>query len=227
MKKTVYHIISVLTFILAMTALTIISLPLIQSYSNPEKFREYIESFGVLGFLVMLLIQIAQIIVAFIPGELVEFIAGTIYGWLGGLLLCSLGILTGQFIIFKIVRVLGKNFVTKVAGSKVMTKFKFLQDEKKLKRVIFFLFFIPGTPKDLIAYIVPLTKIKIRDFLILTLFARLPSVISSTYAGDAFADKNLVNLIVIYSIVLIFTVVGLAIYKQWEKRHKEKTVAKQ
>lgn len=222
MKKRIYGIISFLIFLAVMAILTAIAFPLIKSYNHPELFQKYIENFGIWGFFVMLLIQVAQIIVAIIPGEAVEFVAGTIYGWFGGLLLCSIGIATGQTIIFKAVRFFGKNLVEKAAGSKTMNKYKFLNDETRLKRVVFFLFFIPGTPKDLITYIVPLTKINLRDFIIITLFARLPSVISSTYAGDAFADKDLLRIAIIYGIVLIFSIIGLLIYKAWDKKHISK-----
>lgn len=222
MKKRTYNIISFLIFLASMAVLLAISFPLIKSYNHPDEFKEYIESLGVWGFLVMLLIQIAQIIVAFIPGEAIEFVAGAIYGWLGGLLFCSLGILIGQFIIFKAVRFFGKSLVERAAGSRLMNKYKFLHDEKRLKRLIFFLFFIPGTPKDLITYIVPLTKIELKDFLLIAIFARLPSVVTSTYAGDAFADKDILRLIIIYGIVALFSVVGLLIYKHWDKVHSTK-----
>ncbi|MBE7039643.1 MAG: TVP38/TMEM64 family protein [Ruminococcaceae bacterium] len=219
MKKRTYKIISVFAFILVIAFLSVIAFELIKSYKHPELFKEYIEGFGVWGFFVMLLIQITQVVVAFIPGEAIEFVAGTIYGWFGGLILCSFGITIGQLIIFKAVRFFGKGLVERAAGSKIMNKYRFLYDEKRLKKVIFFLFFIPGTPKDLITYIVPLTKIQLKDFIIITLFARLPSVITSTYAGDAFADKAILKLVVIYGIVLIFSAVGLLIYKHWDKKH--------
>ncbi len=222
MKKRTYNIISFLIFLAAMTVLFSVSFPLIKSYNHPETFKEYIEGFGVWGFFVMLLIQIAQIIIAFIPGEAIEFVAGAIYGWLGGLLFCTFGIAIGQIIIFKAVRFFGRGLAQRVAGSKIMNKYKFLQDEKRLKRLIFFLFFIPGTPKDLITYIAPLTKIKLEDFLLITIFARLPSIITSTYAGDAFADKDFLRLAVIYGIVAIFSVGGLLFYRRWDKRHTEK-----
>jgi len=222
MQKKTFKIFSVIVFAVAMILLTVIAIPLITSYNNPEQFKAYIDGFGTWGFPIMLLIQIAQIVVALIPGEIIELVAGTIYGWFWGTLFCCLGILIGQFLIFKTVKFLGRDFVNNVAGSKVMNKFKFLQDEKKLKSVIFFLFFIPGTPKDLITYVVPLTKVPMRDFLIITLIARIPSVISSTYAGSAIADRDYMMLVIVYAAILIFTVCGALIYHFWDKKRAAK-----
>ena len=227
MKKNPFKIFSITVFAIAMLMMLIITVPLIKSYNNPDAFRAYIEGFGAWGFLMMMFMQISQIIVAIIPGEVVEFVAGTMYGWLGGWFFCSIGILIGQFLIFKAVKFFGKSLVEKVAGNEKLNKFKFLNDEKKLKSVIFILFFIPGTPKDLITYIVPLTKIKLMDFLVITFFARIPSVISSTYAGDAFSDKNFIKLLIVYVAIAAFSVIGALAYRTWEAKHEAKSKEKE
>ena len=213
MKKNAFNIISIIVFIISIVILASITVPLINSYQQPEEFKEYIESLGIGGLLLMFFVQISQIIAALIPGELVEFVAGALYGCVGGFIFCMAGIIVGQSIIFQTVRFLGRNFVEKVAGSKLVNRFKFLQDERKLKSIIFFLFFIPGTPKDMLTYIVPLTKIRLRDFIITTALARIPSVISSTLAGSAFSQNNVLVLIVTYAVIGICTRTGVMIYK--------------
>jgi len=221
MKKT-YKYISLIAFAIAMIVITIIAIPLIQSVKEPEEFKEFIGKFGAFGIVVMFLIQVAQIIVALIPGEVIEFMAGCMYGWVWGLMLCLAGIALGQVLIFKMVKKFGKEFVEAAAGSKAMEKFKFLNDEKKLKATIFLLFFVPGTPKDLITYAVPFTPIKLRDFIILTLVARIPSVVSSTYAGDAFVKSNYRTILIAYGLILIVSAIGLGVYKIYEKKKTTK-----
>lgn len=223
MKKRTIKIISYTIYVLAMVMLAAIVVPIIRSYDKPDEFAEYIHSYGIWGNLMMMFIQVAQIIVALIPGEVVEFVAGTLYGWLGGWIFCTLGILMGQLIIFKTVKFLGKDFVEKVAGSETLNKFKFLQDEKKLKTIIFFLFFIPGTPKDLITYVVSLTKVKLKDFLIISIIARIPSVISSTYAGYAYAESNYKLMAIMYGGILLFSVIGVLVYRRFEAKRMKKS----
>jgi len=222
MKQNKFKTISTITYIAAVVLLALITLPLVKSYDNPEEFIMLIDSFGIFGFLVMLFIQIAQIIVALILGEIIEFVAGMLYGWLGGLLFCLFGTAVGQAIVFFAVRVLGESLVEKAAGSKAMIKYKFLRDEKRLKTVIFILYFLPGTPKDLLTYIVPVTKIRFTDFMIISLLARIPSIVTSTYGGDAFADKDYFSLAIVYGIILIISVGGMIIYRIWHKKHQNK-----
>lgn len=222
MKKNGFRIISAIIFVIALALLALITVPLITTHKNPQEFKAFIDSYDAWGLPIMLFIQLAQIVVAIIPGELVEFVAGTLYGWFWGLIFCLVGIALGQTIIFKAVRYFGKRFVEKIAGSDALTKFKFLQDEKKLKTVVFILFLIPGTPKDLLTYAVPLTKISLKSFLIITLIARIPSVLSSTFAGDAFSDRKYITLIVAYCVILIFSGIGVLCYHLWSKKHGKK-----
>lgn len=217
MRKA-YKYISLIIFIIAVLAISSILVPFLQSFGEPEEFRAFIGKFGAFGIVVMLLIQIAQIIVTLIPGELVEFLAGCMYGKFGGLLVCLAGAGIGQAIIFQSVRKFGHEFVEAAAGSKAMEKMKFLRDDKKLKRVIFVLYFLPGTPKALISYAVPFTKISLRDFILLTVFARIPSVFSSTYAGSALVKNDYKPLLIVYGIVLLVSICGTFIYHLYEKK---------
>ena len=219
--KNRFKTISGLLLIAAVIILFALLFPIISSLDNPEEFKEYLDSFGVMGFFLLLLVQVFQIIVAVIPGEVVEFLAGTVYGWLGGLFFCLLGIAIGQLIVFSAVRYFGKGLVEKAAGSKAMTKFKFLHNENRLKTVIFLLFFIPGTPKDLLTYFVPLTKIKPFDFIVITLVARIPSILTSTFAGDAFAESDIGMMIGAYAVILLLFTAGYVWYSRWNAAHKE------
>ncbi|MBR2020810.1 MAG: TVP38/TMEM64 family protein [Clostridia bacterium] len=218
MKKN-FRMATTIIYIIAMVLLTLIAIPLIKSYNNPDEFISVIDGFGVFGFIVMLFIQISQVIVALIPGEIVEFVAGTLYGWFGGLVFCLLGIAVGQCIVFIAVRFLGETLVERAAGSKAMTKYKFLRDEKRLKTVIFILYFLPGTPKDLLTYVVPLTKITLRDFIVISVLARIPSVVTSTLGGAAFAEKDYISLAVIYGIIFIISIGGMILYRVREAKN--------
>ncbi len=166
------------------------------------QFEAYIDSLGFWGFFVMLGIQILQVVIAIIPGEPVEIISGVLYGGFGGLCLCLLGILIGTVTIYLAVKKLGYPLVHKFVSPQQMSRFKFLSDAKRLETVTFLLFFIPGTPKDVLTYLVPLTDIRpIRFFLIAT-FARIPSIITSTYIGENLSNGN------IWMTVAIFAVAG-------------------
>ena len=106
--------------------------PLIEYAREPEKFKEWIDSYGLLGRLIYILITTLQVIVAVIPGEPFEIAGGYCFGLLEGTLLCLTGITLGSVIIFMFVRKFGHYFVEIFIKKETMEKMKFLQNPKKL-----------------------------------------------------------------------------------------------
>ena len=181
----------------------------LQDEAVRAQFEAYIDNLGIWGFFVMLGIQILQVIIAIIPGEPVEIISGVLYGGFGGLCLCLLGILIGTAAIYFAVKKLGYPLVHKFVSKEQMSRFKFLSDAKRLETVTFLLFFIPGTPKDVLTYLVPLTDIyPVRFFLIAT-FARIPSIITSTYIGENLSNGNIWTTIIIFAVSGVLGIGGI------------------
>ena len=98
MKNKGLKIFSFIVFLIAIGLLTAIAIPLMRNYNNPAQFKATIDDLGTWGLPAMLFIQLAQIVVALIPGEVVEFVAGTLYGWFWGTIFCLVGIAIGQTI---------------------------------------------------------------------------------------------------------------------------------
>ena len=99
-----------------------------------------------------------------------------------GLILLAL-ILLGGLLVFLFVRRFGVKAVEVFFPREKIESLRFLHNEKRLALWVFILFFIPGTPKDIMTYIVPLTPMKLSTFLLLSTVARLPSVVTSTTLG--------------------------------------------
>lgn len=165
-----------------------------------EAFQELIDSMGVWGVFVMLGIQILQVVLAILPGEPIEVMAGVLYGTWGGLAVCLLGLLIGTALIFFTVRRLGRKFVERLFSKEKLQRLNFLQDTKKLELIVFLLFFIPGTPKDMLTYMAGLTPIRTRDFFLISTLARIPSVITSTYAGGALIRGEFWKMLIVFLI---------------------------
>ncbi len=178
------------------------------------RLKEFTDSLGFWGFFFILFIQILQVVLAIIPGEPLELCAGVLYGTIGGTLFCLLGIFIGTFIIFIIVRILGKPLVDRVIGSEKYNRLSFLKDPKKRDMLVFLLMFIPGTPKDVLTYFSPLTGMPIIRFLVISTVARIPSVISSTYVGANVAKGDLLHSAIVFAIVGAVSLLGIFIYNK-------------
>jgi len=198
----------------AVILLTIKLFPMVLSLSEPdvrEAFRAFIESLGALGIVVMLLLQVLQIIVAVIPGEPIEILMGLMYGTVGGLMLTLAGILIGQCAVFVLIRRYGISFARRFVNVDKFRELSFLREEARRDSLIFLLFFIPGTPKDVLTYFAPFTGIPMAKFLVLATFARIPSIISSTWAGASLGDGDFAKTIVIFAITGAIGIGGILV----------------
>ena len=207
---------------LAIVALLLVFLTLfvsrwLTSFSQ-EDFRDYIRSFGAAGPLVMLSLQILQVFIALIPGEIVESAAGFILGpWLGTAI-CYLGICIASTLIFSLTRRHGVKLVEVFVSREKINELRFLNTEQKRNTLIFLLFFIPGTPKDLLTYFVGLTDIRLRTFLLLSVVARIPSVITSTFGGHLLGQAHYTGAVILYGITGLLSIIGMMGYNCYLKK---------
>lgn len=222
----ILKIIHILVLIVAMALLIFVSLKLFPMFTNlgtsqgQAKFQQDITSQGLEGVLYLLGLQLLQILVPILPGEPIELLAGMCYGTLGGLILILAGAFLSSCIIFFAVRTFGKNFIDTFLGKDKIEKMensKFFANSKKIEFFLFIAFLIPGTPKDLLTYVAGLLPIRASYFLLISTFARFPSIITSTFAGANLVSGNLHITIITYVITLVFCAICLYFYKKHNK----------
>lgn len=190
--------------------------------SDPELVRDMIGEHYVIGALALILICAVQVMVALIPGEIVEIAAGYVFGVWGGALLCLAGIVLGSCLTILLVRRFGAGLVYAFYPKEKINSLPILNDPPKRNLLTFILFVIPGTPKDLFTYAIGLTDMSIPIYLLLTTFARFPSVVTSTMAGNAAGEKNYISAIIIFAATAAVSGIGLLIYRAIAKRHDRK-----
>ncbi|WP_349674140.1 VTT domain-containing protein [Lacrimispora sp.] len=199
-------------FFSLMLALGFLSFHYITPLSKPEiqqKLKTEVTSFGFGGWLLVLCIQIIQIVIAFIPGEPVEILAGALYGWAGGLFLCLLGCVMASSGIFILSKRFGAPFAANLIKTGRLDKFTFLKDTKKLETIVLILFLIPGTPKDLLTYVVGTSSMKLIPFLVISTLARLPSILSSTILGSAMRQGQWIMSVSVFAFTAVLGIIGI------------------
>ena len=199
-----------------------VGFPLVQEFRQaPETFRDHVKSYGIWGPLLMMGIMALQVIVAMIPGEPFELAAGFVFGWLQGTVLCLAGSALATALVYLAVRKWGILIVESFFPREKIRHFSFLENEKKLDLLVFILFLIPGTPKDLLTYLVGLTPMKLSTFLLLTTVARIPSVVSSAITGSLAQKGNLTAAIITYGITAVISVVCIIWYRRISKKDRD------
>ncbi len=206
-----------LTLVIAIfIGLIIYLIPLMKEISTKEgqlAFRQKINNWGILGMLVLFLLQLAQIILVVLPGEPLEILAGMCYGTIGGMIFIFASVFITTTLIFLLVKKYGKKYIYQSFKKEKIDKIensKALKNPKTVETVLAILFLIPATPKDLLTYIGGLLPITYKRFVIIATFARFPSVISSTIIGNDIASGKWTSILPIYAIT--FVLAGLIIF---------------
>ena len=225
LKKLIKDSLPVIIFVAVMGIVTLICWPYVEwlaTEEGREAFGAFVDSLGFWGWLITLGIQLAQIFVAFIPGEPVEIMLGYVWGpWLGTFT-CLLGIFIGTLTVYLLVRRLGMKFVKRTVGTDDLTKYKFLSDPNKVEITVFILFFVPGTPKDALTYIAPVAPISPVKYLLIATLARIPSVVTSTILGGSLAEGDYLMAIIVFAVTAVISLLGIIFGNKYIEHRQKK-----
>ena len=192
-----------------------------------ERVIDDVRAAGPVGCLILLGLQFIQIVVAFIPGEVTQMAAGLLYGpWIGALVILAGCVLSSAFV-YVVVKRLCSPFVQKMVPTKYLDKFRAFEETGKLNIIVFVLFLIPGLPKDVFTYLVPLTDMPMRTFLVLSNVGRIPGIVVSTYAAAGLADGRVVESVIIFAVLAAVAIVGILLRDRimdFFSRHRHKDV---
>lgn len=227
-KRKVINIV-VIVMVIAIFALAIAYLaPIMKDISTKEgqiQFKEKIDNLGIVGMLILFGLEVAQIFFVVIPGEPLEILAGMCYGSIGGTIFITLSVFITTTILFFLVRKYGRKFVYESFKKEKIDKIensKILKNPKKVEIILIILFLIPGTPKDLLVYIGGLLPVRPLRFILISTFARFPSVISSTIVGSRLAQGDIKTSAIVYAVTFIITAIILAIINLFDKDEETK-----
>ncbi len=187
--------------------------PMLATLAQPEQFRIWVDTHGVLGRLAMVCMMAFQIIIAIVPGEPLEIGAGYAFGVWEGTLLCLAGSVLGSLLVFCFVRKYGVKVVELFFSREKIRSIGFLQNTRRLHLLVAVLFLIPGTPKDLIGYCAGLTAMKYSAWLLITTPARIPSILTSTLGGDALGMQRYTAALIVLGVTLTLSAAGLLVYR--------------
>ena len=211
-KGDIIKFAGLIAFFLVMLLVLALIFPYIKELFEPggvERVIDKVRNAGPVGVFILLGLQFLQIVVAFIPGEVTQVAAGVLYGpWFGALIIL-IGCVISSAFIFALVHKLGAPFVRSMVPTKHLEKFRSFEQTGKLNMIVFILFLIPGLPKDVFTYLVPLTDMRMRDFVLLSNIGRIPGVIVSTYAADGLVDGRIVESVIIFVVAAAIAVLGI------------------
>ena len=136
-KKVIAGILMGIAAVIIALVCIFIGIPLIKMAGEPMKFREWVDAKGVWGPVIYVALVIFQILIAFIPGEPLEIVAGYVFGTFKGTLLCLAAASIGSIIVLLLVRRFGKVILEIYFDKEKIENLSFLQSSER--KIIIFL----------------------------------------------------------------------------------------
>lgn len=196
-------------------------------FMDRTEILAFINSLGPLGCAGFVSLQVLQVVAAPIPGEVTGLIGGYLYGPLLGILLSTIGLTIGSLIAFSLSRIFGRPFVDRFVRKETMDKYDFLLHHKGAF-LVFLLFLIPGTPKDILCYILGLGHLTTKEFMIMSTVGRLGGTVLLTLGGNYIHQHQYRQFFVLLGVAIIMVFFAM-IYKDklekwfhlWHKKSAE------
>lgn len=182
-----------------------------------EKMFEYRENNTFLGYFIIALCQ-SLLIVFMIPAEGIQVIGAICFGKWIAFFACMIGVFLGNFIIYLLVRKIGKNIIY-LFKKKHQETYKTLEGSKRVStsRITFgltILYFIPGIPYGLIAITAASTKLKFPRYILITTLCSIPSIALSILFGTVVTEGNIFWTIFIICLMVVATALSVIFRKK-------------
>ena len=201
---------------ISMLVLIVVGIPLylwffhgdwIKSFENIDDVVAFLEKYETQSIFVYIGLQIVQIVISIIPGQVFQMAAGYIYGFWPALLFAMTGALLGTTLSFMLAKALGRDFLHIFFGEEKMSYYIERLNSKKMYGIVFFLYLIPGIPKDMVSYAAGVSEIKFKPFIIISALGRLPGMIGCLLMGDMMMEENYTGAVIIG----VFAVIAFAL----------------
>ena len=199
-KRLVLHLV-ILCAVIAGIILLLYVLDLFHLFADKDRLLRLIEGHRAYAIFVFLGLQIIQVMVAVLPGEVTGFVGGVLFGPLWGIVFSTIGLTLGSWIAFRLARLVGRPVVEVFASQETIKRYDYVLKHKGIF-LAFLMFLIPGFPKDILCYLLGLGQMRQGDFLIVSTVGRLLGTILLTIGGSFFRDER-------YG--AFFTVIGIGL----------------
>lgn len=188
--------------------------------SDQEAVSTYIQSFGILSPLALGLGHYLQVIIAFIPGHVFVLAAGYVYGFIGGVILNMIFVVTASQFGFYLAKKAGRPLVGKLVDAPTLDKWESIANKRG---ITFFTiaFILPMFPTDAMNFVAGLSGMDGRKFLIANFFGRLPGVAAITYIGAFGVEFTSRSWTILTVVVVLIYVIGRLTILQIERQHAQ------
>ena len=189
----------------------------ISQFRDFDDIIAYLQSYRLESIPIYIYIQVTQIIISIIPGQIFNLAAGYLYTFFPALLFSIIGAFVGTLVSFWIARWLGSDFVHIFFGREKTQDYVKKLNSKKAYTIVFFIYLIPGIPKDVVSYAAGVYDMKFNPFMLLSLIGRLPGMMGSIMIGSMWHKEEYIGMIILAVLAITAFILCIVFRKKINK----------
>lgn len=187
--------------------------------TDGRRVQEQVDRMGPLAPAVFGALVVIQEVTVLVPSEPLELAAGYAFGFWKGSLIYLAASVVGCIAIIAVVRFGGDRVLELILTSKRRAQLARLREAQKFDLAILVCFFIPGVPKDLMAYLAAFAGMRPVHLVAITTAGRLPSVLAVTLASSFAAAGDWRAMALVFGVTAVAVVVGVLLYHRFKRHH--------
>jgi uncharacterized membrane protein YdjX (TVP38/TMEM64 family) len=177
---------------------------------TPTAVRDYVLGYGMFAPAVLIMLIVLQGLIAPIPGQIMTMAAGLLYGPFWGTCLTLLGNMISAALCFKISEHFGRPLVERFVPSRDIEAVDAFVRGKKGFITLILIRLNPVIGFDAISYVVGITKMDFKKYLLATFIGMTPGTIIVSIIGYELLNGNLLVMFLL-SFLLVALYIGIPI----------------
>lgn len=173
-------ILALLTLVAA--ALLIWHMPFVSFFADRAKVQEFVTRFGPWAPLATILLHMAQVLLAPIPGQVIDAVNGYLFGAAWGTVYSLVGVIAGSGLAMALARHFGRPWAERLIKRETLER---LDSYSRQRGTLFFflVFLFPFLPDDVACFLAGLTPLPLSELIVLATIGRLPGILVANFVG--------------------------------------------
>lgn len=187
-----------------------------RKHINVKRIKCYIESYGSLSILVLIIIYAIKPFAMIFPTWALAVATGAIYGSFLGYAISLIGCFVSATVGYYVAKFLGRDFVVKFIGDKFNNIDKTL--EKNGFKILLLMRLPVIFPYDALSLACGLTSIKYRDFILASVIGVMPEMFAYNFFGNSMGKSSYSQMYI--PIAIIILLILLSMYIKYKNQNK-------
>ena len=167
---------------LVVAALLIWHRPLLSFFADRAEVQGFVMRFGPWAPLATILLHVAQVLLAPIPGQVIDAVNGYLFGAAWGTVYSLVGVLVGSSLAMALARRFGRPWAERLIQRETLER---LDGYSRQRGALFFflVFLFPFLPDDVACFLAGLTPLPLPELVMLAAIGRLPGIFVANLVG--------------------------------------------